>query len=457
MSKEHLVIIGGVAAGLAAAMQARRETPALDITVLEKTRDISYGACGLPYVISGLITSLDELVLHTPDYFREKHNIEVRLRHEVVEILPAKSIVRLRLGEGGEEREAGYHKLIIACGAAAVCPPLPGHRLAGVFVLRHLQDGRRMLRYIEEVRPRAAVVVGAGYIGLEMAEAFRERGFHTTLIESSDRVMSIIDGDVRDRVVDELRAHDIEVIFGEKVVAFEGRGERLARVITETGRALDAEIAAIGVGVKPDIEMAQAAGLEIGDSGAILTDTQQRTSVANIYAAGDCSTALHLVSGERVWHPLGQPAVRQGWVAGANASGAATAPEARHAGIVGTNVVKVFRLEVARTGLSLAEAQNHGFDAVSVESETASRAGYYPSGTKILTRIVADRSGRLLGAQMVGREGAAQRIDVYAAALHSRLKVEDVERFDLAYAPPYAPTIDPILRAAYEAKNKPGV
>jgi len=444
LSKEQLIVIGGVAAGLAAAMQARRTAPDLNIDVFEKTADISYGACGLPYVISGLIPALERLQLHTPEYFRERHNINVHLNTEATEILPARSIVRVRAA-GDERRELNYTSLVLATGAAAVCPPLAGHDLAGVFVLRQLGDGRRLLQFIEETRPRAAVVVGAGYIGLEMAEAFRARGLDTTLIESSDKMMSTLGGRLRDRVVEELRTRGVEVVLGERATAFEGRDGRVARVVTESGREFDADIVVIGVGVRPANEIAKASGLEIGESGAIAVDDSQRTSAAGVYAAGDCTETLHRVSGRRVWMPLAQPAVRQGWVAGANAAGAT--PEARFAGVVGTNAVKVFDLEVARTGLSLEEARAEGFDAAVIEDETSSRAGYYPGGGKILTHVVHDRSGRLLGAQMVGSEGVVGRIDVYAAALHARLKLEELNRFDLAYAPPFAPTIDPILRA----------
>jgi NADPH-dependent 2,4-dienoyl-CoA reductase/sulfur reductase-like enzyme len=444
LSKEQLLVIGGVAAGLAAAMQARRDAPGLPITVIERTADISYGACGLPYVISGLIPTLESLILHTPEYFRARHNIEIQLNTEALDILPARSLVRVR--QGDERRELNFSSLVIATGAAAVCPPLPGHDLAGVFVLRQLRDGRRLIQFIEQERPRAAVVVGAGYIGLEMAEAFRARGLNTTLIESSDKMMSTLEGRLRDRVVDELRGRGVEVVLGEKVIAFEGSDKRIARVVTESGRAFEAQIVVIGVGVRPAVELAKSAGLEIGESGAIATDAAQRTSAAGIYAAGDCCETLHRVSGRRIWFPLAQPAVRQGWVAGANAANAGT-PEMRFAGIVGTNAVKVFELEVARTGLSLEEAQAEGFDASATEDESVSRAGYYPGGAKILTRVVYDKSGRLLGAQMVGREGVVGRIDVYAAALHAQLKIEELNRFDLAYAPPFAPTIDPILRA----------
>ncbi|HEX8503257.1 MAG TPA: FAD-dependent oxidoreductase [Pyrinomonadaceae bacterium] len=451
MGKEGLVIVGGVAAGLAAAMEARRAAPDLPVTVYERTGDIAYGACGLPYVVAGLIPSADALVLHTPEYFRERHRIDVRVNCEALELLPSKSIVRVRVD--GAEREVGYDSLVLATGAAAVCPPLPGRELEGVFVLRHLRDGRRLLRFMEGARPRTAVVVGAGYIGLEMAEAFTARGLRTTLVESSQTVMGALGGRARDIVADELRANGVEVTFGERVTAFEGASGRVARVLTDAGRVLEADVVSVGVGVRPEVALAAAAGIETGESGALVTDERQRTSAPGVYAAGDCCEALHRVSGRRVWHPLGQPAVRQGWVAGANAAGDASA-EARYPGVVGTNVVKVFGLEAARTGLSLEEAREAGFDAAETEGEAHSRAGYYPGGSKIHTRLVADARGRLLGAQMVGREGVAQRVDVYAAALHAGLRLEDVERLDLAYAPPFAPTIDPIIRAAHRARKK---
>jgi NADPH-dependent 2,4-dienoyl-CoA reductase/sulfur reductase-like enzyme len=451
--ENRLIIVGGVAAGLAAAMEARRASTEIRITVLERTGDISYGACGLPYVIGGLIDSPARLVIHTPEYFREQHDIDVRLHTEALEILPAKSVVRVR--EGSEERELGYGALVLATGAAAVCPPLPGHELEGVFVLRHMRDGLRMLRFIAEARPRSAVVVGAGYIGLEMAEAFRARGFRTTLVEASDKIMSALSGRARDIAAEELRANGVEVLFGERATGFEGDGRRrVARVVTESGRAIEADIVSIGVGVRPEVALARGAGIEIGETGAISTDERQRTSATGVYAAGDCCEVINRVSGRKVWHPLGQPAVRQGWIAGANAAREDSSTETRYAGVVGTNAVKLFGLELARTGLSLEEATEAGFDALETESESHTRAGYYPGGSKIHTRLVADRRGRLLGAQLVGREGVAQRANVYAAALHASLKVEDLERLDLVYAPPFAPTIDPVIRAAHKASKK---
>jgi NADPH-dependent 2,4-dienoyl-CoA reductase/sulfur reductase-like enzyme len=453
LGENRLIIVGGVAAGLAAAMEARRASTEIRITVLERTGDISYGACGLPYVIGGLIDSPARLVLHTPEYFREQHDIDVRLHTEALEILPAKSIVRVN--ENGAERELGYGALVLATGAAAVCPPLPGHELEGVFVLRHMRDGLRMLRFIEETRPRSAVVVGAGYIGLEMAEAFRARGLRTTLVEASDKLMTALGGRARDIAVEELHANGVEVLFGERAEGFEGDGRgRVARVATESGRAIEADIVSIGVGVRPEVALARGAGIEIGETGAVVTDERQRTSATGVYAAGDCCEVINRVSGRKVWHPLGQPAVRQGWVAGANAAREDSSAEARYAGVVGTNAVKLFGLELARTGLSLEEATEAGFDAEETESASHARAGYYPGGSKIHTRLVADRRGRLLGAQLVGREGVAQRANVYAAALHAGLKVEDLERLDLVYAPPFAPTIDPVIRAAHEARKK---
>lgn len=453
MGENRLIIVGGVAAGLAAAMEARRASTEIRITVLERTGDISYGACGLPYVIGGLIDSPARLVLHTPEYFREQHDIDVRLHTEALEILPAKSVVLVN--ENGAQRELGYDALVLATGAAAVCAPLPGHELEGVFVLRHMRDGLRMLRFIEEARPRSAVVVGAGYIGLEMAEAFRARGLRTTLVEASDKLMTALGGRARDIAAEELRANGVEVFFGERAAGFEGDGRvRVARVLTESGRAIEADIVSIGVGVRPEVALARGAGIEIGETGAVVTDERQRTSATGVYAAGDCCEVTNRVSGRKVWHPLGQPAVRQGWVAGANAAREDSSAQARYAGVVGTNAVKLFGLELARTGLSLEEATEAGFDAEETESASHTRAAYYPGGSKIHTRLVADRRGRLLGAQLVGREGVAQRANVYAAALHAGLKVEDLERLDLVYAPPFAPTIDPVIRAAHEARKK---
>lgn len=443
---EQLLVIGGVAAGLAAAMQARRAAPGLSITVLERSGDISYGACGIPYVISGLIPSLAELAIHAPAFFEEKHSIKIKLNTEVTAIMPGRSTIAAT--EKGVKREYGYTKLVLATGAFAQCPPIPGHDLPGVFVLRHLGDGRRILEFVVARRPQRIVVVGAGYIGLELADAFRSRGCHVTLINATDRVMNTIDGDLRDQVVDELRGHGVEVILGEKVVEITGSGAGVAGVNTENGRHLPADLVCMGIGVHPQVELARSAGIELGRSGAIMTDERQRTNLSNVYAAGDCCEILHRVSGQRVWFPLGQPALRQGWVAGDNVAG----QDAAYSGVVGTNVVKVFELEVARTGLSLTDAKAAGFDATEIDDKSVSCAGYYPGGSAIRTHLVTDRrTGRLLGAQMAGREGVAQRIDVFAAALHMNLKVDQIAEFDLAYAPPFGPTIDPIQRAAHKA------
>jgi NADPH-dependent 2,4-dienoyl-CoA reductase/sulfur reductase-like enzyme len=363
--------------------------------------------------------------------------------------MPARAAVRVV--EDGKKKEYGFTKLVLATGALAQCPPIPGHDLPGVFVLRHLGDGRRILEFSESRRPQRVVVIGAGYIGLEMADAFRARGASVTLINATDRVMNTIDGDLRDRVVDELRHNGVEVVLGEKVTEITGSSVGVAGVVTDTGRAVAAELVCVGVGVHPNVDLARRAGIELGRTGAVVTDERQRTNLSHIYAAGDCCEILHRVSGQRVWFPLGQPAVRQGWVAGDNTAGR----DATYVGVVGTNVVKVFELEVARTGLSLDEARLAGFDAAAVDDRSASRAGYYPGGSKIDTRLVADRrTGRLLGAQMAGREGVAQRIDVFAAALHMNLKVDQIEEFDLAYAPPFGPTIDPIQRAAHRARRE---
>jgi CoA-dependent NAD(P)H sulfur oxidoreductase len=441
----HLVIIGGVAAGLAAAMEARRRAANLRITVLERTGDISYGACGIPYALSGLISDIEKLTVHSAWYFSER-GIEIRVHCEVTAILPARSTVEFT--ESGQVHQLEYSHLVIATGASASCPPVPGHQEDGIFVLRNLQDARRANEFLNNRQPRKAAIIGAGYIGLEMAEALTARGIQVTLIDGGSVLMGSLEGALRDRVLDELRNHGVEVLLGERLTAFESVGDRVSRVITSGDRSIDADVVFVAIGAKPNSDLARDARLEIGARGGIITGPGQQTSVSNIFAAGDCCEVLHRVSGRRVWLPLGQPAVKQGWIAGANA--ALDRVIERYGGVVGTNAVKVFDLEIARTGLSVEDAIEAGFQPQTSEMSSPSRAAYFPGGSRILTRVIHDGRGKLLGAEMVGKEGVAQRINVFATALYSDVRTEDLGQTDLAYAPPFAPTVDPVLRAVFE-------
>lgn len=443
---ERLVIIGGVAGGLTAAAWARRQSDALRITVIEKGEEISYSECGMPYAFSGQVRSLDALVRYRPQEFAAERDTEVVTGARAETISLSNQCVEVRSLHSNEARKHYYDYLIIATGARPVRPRIEGIDLEGVFTLRHMPEARALNNYLKSANPRRALIVGAGFLGLEMAEALSARGLAVTIVERSPRLLKGFEGRMRERLLSELHAHGIEVSFNQSLTAVEGR-ERVARAITDSG-PIEADLIIIGVGIAPEVELARAAGIRIGATGAIAVSETQSTNVPNIYAAGDCCEALHLVSQKPAYVPLGTTANKQGRVAGINAAGG----RAQFKGIVGTMAVKVFNLEAASTGLTLEAAQEAGFMPRRVEAEALSRAGYYPGAQRIDTELVYDeRTGRLLGAQMLGGEGVAKRIDVVAAALYARMRVDDLLQLDLSYAPPFATVWDAIQYAARKA------
>lgn len=445
-SDGRILVIGGVAGGMSAATRAKRVNPDLDVIVLERDRFVSYGACGLPYMIAGVVPDYQQLIVYTPDYFRQQRGIDVRTQTEAIEIRLGERVVIARDRQTGETSKIGYDRLVIATGAVAVRPPLPGIERQNIFVLRSLTDGLQLQEMLAREQPRRAVILGAGYIGLEMAEALVARGLQVTLIEALDRVLGgLTEPDVSQLVQQELTAKGVRLLLTTKALAFEGdAGQRVREVITSQGEHIETDLVVIGVGIRPNVDLAREAGIALGPTGAIAVDERQETNVIGVYAVGDCSETKHLVTGRPTWMPLGPAANKQGKVAGDNVAGR----RAAFPGVVGTAVVKVFDLEVARTGLSLAEAQKSGFKARRVAVTAPSRAGYYPGATPLTITLVFDEeSHRVLGAQIVGREGAAKRIDVFATALHARLTLEEMAHLDLSYAPPFAPVWDPILIA----------
>lgn len=445
-SDGRILVIGGVAGGMSAATRAKRVNPDLDVIVLERDRFVSYGACGLPYWIAGVVPDHQRLIVYTPDYFRQQRGIDVRTQTEAVEIRPGERVVIARDRQTGETSKIGYDRLVIATGAVPLRPPLPGIERQNIFVLRSLTDGLRLQEMLVREKPRRAVILGAGYIGLEMAEALVARGLQVTLIEALDRVLGgLTEPDVSRLVEEELTAKGVRLLLTTKALAFDGdAAQRLRQVVTSQGERIETDLVVIGVGIRPNVDLAREAGIALGPTGAIAVDERQETNVIGVYAVGDCSETKHLVTGRPTWMPLGPAANKQGRVAGDNVAGR----RAAFPGLVGTAVVKVFDLEVARTGLSLAEAQKSGFKARSVTVTASSRAGYYPGAAPLTIALVFDEeSHRVLGAQIVGREGAAKRIDVFATALHARLTLEQMAYLDLSYAPPFAPVWDPILIA----------
>lgn len=444
----RIVVIGGVAAGMSAASQAKRRSSA-EVIVLERGDHVSYGACGLPYNIEDPDRRIDDLVVISADTFRRERGIDVRTGHEVLTIDTERRLVRTRVLSEGRDYDLGYDRLVIATGASAVRLALPGADLPGVFVLRDLADGSAIKQFLAERSPRRAIVLGAGYIGMEMAEALRHRGLEVTVLEKLEQVVPGFEAPVAHQVRDELERNGVRVETGVTVNALEGDSRGLT-VHTDRDR-FSAELVLASVGVRPSVNVARAAGIELGATGAIAVDDHQRTNVPDVFAAGDCAEARHVVSGRPTWIPLGTTANKQGKVAGANAAGA----DETFPGIVGTAVFKVFGLEVGRTGLGGAEIGRLGLSAAAVVSTHRTRGHAYPGSKAITTVLLVEHaSGRLLGAQIVGGEAVTGRIDVLATALHAGMTVTQLESLDLAYAPPLAPVYDPILIAAGVARKQ---
>lgn len=449
MAKERLVVIGGVAAGLSAASRARRRNPQLEIIVLEKGAHISYSACGLPYYLAGVVRDPAELIVHEPQFFKEKRNIDIRLHHEVLEIVPAQKQVRVLRGDRGDDLTLAYDHLVIATGGAPAVS-IPGSEFANVFTCNDLAGTLALKSYIRDHAPRQAAIIGAGYIGLEVADAFRSLGMEVTMFERGGAVLEDPEPEISDKVEATLTAHGVRLLKRAAVKEIASDDGQHASRIVHGAESTPADLVLLATGIVPRTELARGAGLALGPTGAIAVDNRLQTSQAAIYAAGDCVETRHIVTGKPTYVPLGTTANKQGRVAGENAAGGyATFP-----GIVGTAVTKVFELEVARTGLSLAEARTQGFRADSVTITAGSRASYF-GGKPITVKLVFDATdGRLLGAQMAGAEGVAKRIDVLATALTARMALDEMLYLDLSYAPPFAPVWDPILVAVSAAVKK---
>jgi NADPH-dependent 2,4-dienoyl-CoA reductase/sulfur reductase-like enzyme len=447
---ERLVVIGGVAAGMSAASRSRRLNPKIEIMVFEKSGFVSYGSCGLPYFVSDVIKAPENLVVYDAKFFKEKRNIDVYLHHEVLKIFPAKRSVLVKDLEKDKEFEVGYDKLVIATGARAVKPNIKGIDLNGIFTIRFLEEGIAIKNFIRENSPKKALIIGAGYIGMEMAEALVSLGIDVTIVEVMQNILGSMDDEINEVVEAELQKNGVKLLKSTSVVEFVGDGF-VRKAILNNGSSLDVDLVIVGAGIKPNSEIARDAGIEIGRSGAIAVNQRMETNIPGVFAAGDCAEAFHLVLGRPVYIPLGTTANKQGKVAGENAVGG----NAIFKGIVGTAVFKVFELEVARTGISEKQAKEEGIDYVSTVIEHSSRAHYYPGGSKIRVKLIAERkTGRLLGAEMVGRDGVAKRIDVFATALHAKMSIGEIAGLDLSYAPPFAPVWDPILIAANDIEKK---
>jgi NADPH-dependent 2,4-dienoyl-CoA reductase/sulfur reductase-like enzyme len=437
---ERLVVIGGDGAGMAAATQARRLRPFLEIVALERGGWTSYSACGIPYLVGGEVAALDDLVVRTPQALRDEHRIDVRLHQEAMALDLDAGSIEVRDHQHRRAYTLAFDQLHLATGARPTRPDLPGidgDRVRGV---QTLEDARALLDLARTSRCEDVVVVGGGYIGIEMAEAFVRRGARVTLVERGSQLLGNLDADMAERVLPPLAEVGVEVRLGAEVTGFEP-----GRLHLGEDASLPADLVVLGLGVTPNADLAVAAGLATGARGAIVVDRRQRTSAPGVYSAGDCATSVHLVSGQQVHVALGTVANKQGRVAGTNLGGGyATFP-----GVVGTALTKVCHLDVARTGLTEGEARAAGFEPVAATVESTTQAGYLPDPPPIAVKLVAERgTGRLLGGQIVGGRGAGKRIDTIAVALHAGLRVEEVADLDLGYAPPMGTVWDPVAIAA---------
>ncbi|MEU3286523.1 FAD-dependent oxidoreductase [Streptomyces longwoodensis] len=451
--RERLVVVGGDAAGMSAASQARRlkDPDALEIVAFERGHFTSFSACGIPYWVGGDVAERDQLIARTPEEHRER-GIDLRLRTEVTELDVAGKRVRARDVDSGAESWTSYDRLVLATGARPVRPELPGIDAQGVHGVQTLDDGQALLDTLSRARGRRAVVVGAGYIGVEMAEALINRGYEVTVLNRGSEPMSTLDPDMGRLVHTAMEGLGITMVNDATVTKVLTGDDGWVRAVATEDAEYPADVVVLGIGVRPDTALARAAGLPLGAHGGLLTDRAMRVrGHDDIWAGGDCVEVLDLVSGQQRHIALGTHANKHGQVIGTNVGGGyATFP-----GVVGTAVSKVCDLEIARTGLREKDARRVGLRYEAVTIESTSRAGYYPGASPMTVKMLAERrTGRLLGVQIVGREGAAKRVDVAAVALTAGMTVEQMTALDLGYAPPFSPVWDPVLVAARKAATK---
>jgi len=448
----RIVIVGGVGAGASAATRARRLDEQAEITFFEKSGYVSFANCGLPYYVGGIIANRDKLLVQTPDKLYRRFRIDARVRHEVTAIDRAAKRVRGMNLATGEPFEQPYDKLILCPGADAVVPRITGTDAANVFVLRNMEDTDAIYGYLAQNTTQSAVIVGAGFIGLEVAEALVHRGVHVDVVELLNQVMAPLDADMAAVVAGHVREHGVGLHLGSGLESLETSAGRVRAVVLQNGSRIQADMVLLSIGVRPNSRLAAEAGLAVGERGGIRVNASLQTSDPDILAAGDAVEIVHGVNGQPTLIPLAGPANKHGRLAGEIAVTDVVRPAAR---VFGTAIVKVFDLTVASTGFSMKAAARSGLAARHATIYRAQHASYYPGATPMRIKIVYDPvDGRLLGAQIVGREGVDRRIDVVAAALHFGGTIHDMAEFDLAYAPPYGSAKDPLNIAAFVAQNE---
>lgn len=444
-----VVIIGGVAGGATAAARLRRLNEEAEIVMLERSGYVSYANCGLPYYIGGTIQNEKALTLQTPESFKRRFNVDVRVQNEVLAIRPEQKSVTVRRLSDGTTYEESYDKLILSPGAKPVRPGLPGINHERIFTLRSVEDTFFIHRFVEENAPKTAVVVGGGFIGLEMAENLTHLGLSVAVVERLNQVMSPIDYDMACGVHAYLKDKGINLLLSTSVEGFEPQGSGLRTLLSEE-RFLDADMVILAIGVTPETQLAKEAGLRLGQRGSIAVNDRMETSDPDIYAVGDAVEVRHFVTGTETLIPLAGPANKQGRIAADNICGR----QSRYKGSQGSSVLKLFDMTVAATGINEDAAKKAGIKYDKVITFTASHATYYPGASNMTVKTLFDpQGGKILGAQIVGFEGVDKRIDVLATAIRAGMTVYDLEELELSYAPPYSSAKDPVNMAGFVAAN----
>ncbi len=454
MTLKRVIIVGGVAGGASAAARLRRLREDLEIVVLERGPHVSFANCGLPYYVGGEIEAEEDLLLQTPESLRARFNLDVRVLSEVTRLDPGARVVTVRDLQRGETYTLPYDALILATGAAPLRPPIPGIEREGHFTVRSVPDTADILAWIEARDARRAVVVGGGYIGLEMAEQLHRRGLSVTLAEALPQVMAPLDPEMAAWLHDELKAHDIPLHLSDGVAAFEApRPDEHAAasvVVLKSGARLPADLVVLGLGVRPEIALARDAGLDIGERGGVRVDAEMRTSAPDVFAVGDVVEVRNAVTGEWSLIPLAGPANRQGRIAADVIAGRAS----RYEGTWGTAVLRLFSRTAACVGANEKALRFARIPYQAIHLHPQSHAGYFPGAEPMAFKLLfSPEEGRLLGAQAVGGEGTDKRIDVVATALQAGLTVDDLAQLELAYAPPYGSAKDPVNLAGMAAQN----
>lgn len=438
----RIIIVGGVAGGASAAARARRVNETAEIHVFERGPFISFANCGLPYFIAGEIDDRSKLIVMTPERFWERSRVQAHVSHEVLSIERIAKTILVK-GPDGATSEVAYDKLILSQGAKAIVPPIPGVELPHVFTLRDIPDMDRITQFVDSQKPGRAVVIGGGFIGLEMAEAFHHRGIQVTIVERNPHILPLLDRDMAAELQNQTHRADFDFKVGAEAKAFTRDGVEFA-----DGTNLAADLILLSVGVKAEVELAKVAGLEIGVTGGVKTNGRMESSDPDIYAVGDAAETMHALTGARARIALAGPANRQGRIAGANAAGA----KFTYPGALGTSIVRVLNMTVGFTGLNSAQASKAGFSFFTSMTRDYSHAHYYPGATPVIIKLVIEEgTERLLGAQVMGQRGVDKRVDVFATAISGKMTVSDLENLDLAYSPPFGSANDPVNVAGFVA------